>query len=255
MLAPAWRRACIALGTFVLLAFAADHLINWEIVRAFDFSVVWKFRYALLAALGTTLWIAAVASVGGFALGVLLALAARTRFALLRWAVIAYVELWRNTPLIVQLLWVHFALPVITGIKTTALVSGVLALTLQAGAYFCEVVRAGIGAVPRGQSEAAEALGIPARVRWLRIIMPQALRIIVPPLTNLSISLFKVTSVLSILQIGELMSTTNRISNYTFKPIEMFTAVAIIYFGVGDILNRGSTRLEAWLESEKTREL
>jgi polar amino acid transport system permease protein len=255
MLAATWRRSGIVLVAFAVLAISAGQFVNWEIVKALDFSVVWEFRFALLTALVTTLWIAAVASVGGFTLGLVLALVTRSRLRIFRWAVIAYVELWRNTPLIVQLLWVHFALPVITGVKTTALVSGVLALTLQAGAYFCEVVRAGIDAVPRGQTEAAEALGIPTRIRWLRIIMPQALRIIVPPLTNLSISLFKVTSVLSILQIGELMSTTNRISNYTFKPIEMFTAIAVIYFVVGHILNRGSRRLETWLESEKTREL
>ena len=165
------------------------------------------------------------------------------------WAVVVYVEIWRNTPLLVQLIWVHFALPLVTGLTTTALQSGLIAITLQSAAYFTEIVRAGIEAVPKGQWEASRALGLPRRTMWMSVILPQAGRIIIPPLANFAISLFKATAILTVLSINELMTVTTRISNVAFKPLELFTAAAVIYFVIGYAMSRGTLRLERVLQA------
>lgn len=236
--------AAFAVGLAGLLAYQ----VNWELIASLDFSVVWEYRLPLLKGLGTTLLLTAIAGVSGIFFGTILAILSQSPIAPVRWAVVAYVEVFRNTPLLVQLIWLHFALPAFTGINTTALESGIIAITLQAGAYFTEIVRAGIEAVPKGQWEAAYALGLPDWTRWTRVILPPALRIMIPPLVNLTISFFKASAILSILQVSELMTITNRISNFTFKPIELFTATAAIYFILGFIMSQATLRIERVLQ-------
>jgi polar amino acid transport system permease protein len=107
-----------------------------------------------------------------------------------------------------------------------------------------EVIRAGIDAVPKGQWEASRALGLGPGIIWLRVILPQALRIILPPLANTMVSLLKGTAILSILAVAELMRATTRISTHTARPVELFTVAAIIYFLVG----LATVRVFAWLE-------
>lgn len=224
-------------------------LIDWELVGSLDFSVAWEYREVLFRGLRLTIWITMIATALGLLIGTLLAILSQSPVAVLRWLVVAYVEIWRNTPLLVQLIWIHFALPMLTGITTTAFQSGVITMTLQASAYFTEIVRAGIEAIHKGQWEAANALGIPAWTRWTRVILPQAARIVIPPLANLAISLFKATAILSILSISELMTVTTRISNIAFKPIELFTVTAVIYFVVGYAMSRATLRLERRLRA------
>ena len=166
------------------------------------------------------------------------------RLAPWRWLITAHVELWRNTPLLVQLFWVHFALPNLTGISTTVFVSGVIALSLQASAYLTEIARAGIDAVPKGQWEAANSLGLPGPTRWLTIILPQAMKIMIPPLANTAISFFKATTVLSLLAVGELMTISNTIANFTFKQIEVLTAVGVIFYVLGSVFSSATYKLE-----------
>ena len=122
---------------------------------------------------------------------------------------------------------------------------------LNISAYYTEIVRAGVEAVPRGQWDAAHALGLPAPVRWQWVILPQALRIMVPPTANLLLSVFKATAILSVLTIGELMRETTRISNYTFKPVEMFTAAAVIYALTGLLISQATMRVEHYLSKKE----
>ena len=120
----------------------------------------------------------------------------------------------------------HFALPVVTGISTSAFESGFIAMALQSSAYLADVARAGIQAIPKGQWDAADALGLSRTRKWLDVVLPQALKIIIPPLANIALGYFKASSVLALLSIGELTGVATRISNYTFKPIEIFTTIA-----------------------------
>ena len=236
--------ACLFIGVIA-------YFLNWDLLLSLDFSVVWEYREVLLKGLLVTLGLTACAAVAGLVCGTILAIASQSNIAVLRWLVIAFVEIWRNTPLLVQLIWIHFALPLVTGINTTALESGVIGITLQASAYFTEIVRAGIESVPKGQWEAAYSLALPARIRWTRVILPPAIRTMIPPLVNLTISFFKGTAILSILHVSELMTVTNRISNVTFKPVELFSSIALIYFVVGIVLTKTTLKLEYFLQKRE----
>jgi polar amino acid transport system permease protein len=180
----------------------------------------------------------------GLLLGVSLAILLELPVGPLRYIINAYIEIWRNTPLIVQLFWIHFGLPVVTGISTTALESGSLALTLQSSAYLADIARAGIQAVPRGQWDAVKALALPARTKWLEVILPQALRIMIPPLGNLAVSFLNGSALLGVLSVGELMTVSAKVSDYTSKPVEIMTVTALLYLAINLLTSHLISRLE-----------
>ena len=242
-----YSKFSVPIGICLVVAVIA-YFLNWKLLLSLDFSVVWEYRQVLFKGLLLTLALTACAAVSGLIAGTILAIASQSPYRIVRWIVIGFVEIWRNTPLLVQLIWIHFALPLVTGINTTALQSGVIGITLQAAAYFTEIVRAGIESVPKGQWEAADSLALPARIRWTKVILPPAIRTMIPPLVNLTISFFKGTAILSILHVSELMTVTNRISNVTFKPVELFSAIAVIYFVVGYLMSKSTLRLEYFLQ-------
>ena len=242
---PRVTRGTVALVAVGALAVAGVlRAIDWEYVRALDFRVVWEYRYTLLRGYGVTLLFTAGGAGCGMVLGTALAMASQSPIRPLRWLVAGYVEFWRNTPLLVQLIWIHLALPLFTGVNTSVNQSGFLGVTLNVAAYHTEIVRAGIETIPRGQWDAAYALGVPARSRWRYVILPQALRLIVPPAAGLVIGVFKATAILAILGIGELMRETVRVSEFTYKPVEMYTATALIYVLSGVLLSRAAGRVE-----------
>ena len=218
--------------------------IDWTFVATLDFHILIEYWQPLLHGALVTVLITGAALVVGLSIGVVIAIMLQLPIGPLRWLIVAYVELWRNTPLIVQLFWVHFGLPVATGISTTAVESGFLALTLQSSAYLADIARAGIQAVPRGQWQAARALGLPTWSVWLEIILPQALKIMIPAFANLALSFLNGSALLGLLQVGELMTVATKISDYTFKPIEIMTAVGALYL----LLNLMVARLARWLE-------
>ena len=222
--------------------------LNREFLAGLDFSVVYDYRHVLLQGLGLTLLLTAVTMVAALAIGVVFAILYRLPFRIIRTLVYWYVEIWRNTPLLVQLFWVHFALPQITGVPMPAYVSGVIAMTLQASAYLTEISRAGIDAIPKGQWEACQALALPRRTVWLTVILPQAFKVMVPPLANTAISFFKGTTVLSLLAVDELMTVTNHISAYTFRPFELLTVAGVVYFLIGSLFSTMTYRLERILK-------
>jgi polar amino acid transport system permease protein len=239
-------RWALGLLSAAVVAYVLLHA-NWHNIAGLDFGAVWTYRVALFNGLLVTLGLTIVAAVVGILAGTILAMASQAPFAPLRWLVVAYVELFRDTPMLVQLMWIHFALPLLTGFNTTPVESGVIAIALHAAAYFTEVMRAGIQSVPRSQWDASYALGLPARTRWMRVILPPAIRTVLPPLASLTISFFKGTAILSVLQIGELMSVAGRISNATFRPVEIFSFVALIYLIIGYTFSRLAARLERHL--------
>ena len=221
--------------------------MDLDLITNFDFAVIWRYLPALLTGLWTNCLLTGLGFVaGGIVLGTLLALANLSRLRFVSWPAFVFVEFWRSTPLLVQAVWMHFAFPLISGIATTPFQSGLLALLFNVSAYCSEIIRAGILGVPHGQFEAARALGISAPIVWLRVIMPQALRIIVPPLTGTVISVFKATAILSILAINDLMRAAARISSYTIKPIEIYTTAALLALLTGLIITWFGSRLERY---------
>jgi His/Glu/Gln/Arg/opine family amino acid ABC transporter permease subunit len=230
----------LGLGILALIYFAID----WKFVRTLDFRVVVEYWRPLVDGLALTLAITAAAMALGLIVGIILAILIQLPIGPFRLVFLAYIEIWRNTPLIVQLFWVHFGLPVLTGISTTAFQSGFLALAMQSSAYLADVARAGIQAVPRGQWDASAALGLPARSRWMEVILPQALKMMIPAFANLAVSFVNGSALLGLLSVGELMTTATRISDYTFKPIEIMTTVGALYLGANVILSHLAARLE-----------
>jgi polar amino acid transport system permease protein len=198
-----------------------------------DFSPVWQYRGQIGFGLATTLFLWLFSGLSGLTLGTMLAVLSQSKHRLVRVGVDGYIEIWRNTPLLVQLFWIHFALPTLTGFTMTALQSGLLALTGNVTAYFSEIIRAGIQAIDRGQWDAGNALGLHRYALWRTIIFPQVLRTILPPLTSLSISLLKATAILSVLSISDLMRVVTSLSNYTFRPVELLTFAAFLYCATG----------------------
>jgi len=206
-----------------------------------------KYGPALLNGTLVTLSYFVVGSVGSLLLALPLALGLRTRRRPIRYLLLAYVEFFRNTPLLVQLFWLHYALPMITGIATTAPETAALALVLVMTAYMAEVYRAGIGSVSQGQLEAAQSLGLSGRHSWALLVLPQAFRIALPAIGTLLVALLKATTVLSILSVPELMRVTTRISNYTARPAEFYTMTAVVYVLLGIIVSRCIHSLERYL--------
>jgi polar amino acid transport system permease protein len=228
----------------IAIATALYYFIDWSQIRVLDFGIVLKYWRPLTIAAGTTLLITLGAFAVGLLLGVGLAILLELRIGPLRYVINAYIEIWRNTPLIVQLFWIHFGLPVVTGISTTALESGSLALTLQSSAYLADIARAGIQAVPRGQWDAASALALPARTKWFEVILPQALKIMIPPLGNLAVSFLNGSALLGVLSVGELMTVSAKISDYTSRPVEIMTVTALLYLAMNLLTTYLTGRLE-----------
>jgi polar amino acid transport system permease protein len=155
----------------------------------------------------------------------------------------AIVEVWRGTPLLVQLFYIYYVLPFF-GIEVPALAAGIIALGLNYGAYMSEVYRGAIEAIDRSQWEAADALGLPRPRTLRRVILPQAIRIVIPTFTNYLVSCFKDSSLVSIITIQELLFTGRLIAAETSEYQAIFTIVAIIYFAISFPTGRFARRLE-----------
>ena len=178
-------------------------------------------------------------------LGILLAFCRVSSFKLLRDVVAAYVYVLRGTPLMLQLLFVYFGLPFIPviGIRLDDFPAAVLAFVLNYGAYFCEIFRAGLQAIPRGQFEAAKTLGMNYVQTMKRIILPQVFKIILPPVSNETITLVKDTSLIYVLAMNDLLRTTRNLVQRDFN-IMPFVVAAVFYLVMSMILTYGFNKLE-----------
>ncbi|WP_295360120.1 amino acid ABC transporter permease [uncultured Succiniclasticum sp.] len=178
-------------------------------------------------------------------LGILLAFCRVSSFKILRNAVAAYVYVLRGTPLMLQLLFVYFGLPFIPviGVRLDDFPAAVLAFVLNYGAYFCEIFRAGIQAIPKGQYEAAKTLGMNYVQTMKRIILPQVFKIILPPVSNETITLVKDTSLIYVLAMNDLLRTTRNLVQRDFN-IMPFVVAAVFYLVMTLILTFGFNKLE-----------
>jgi polar amino acid transport system permease protein len=194
-----------------------------------------EFLIRILPDLMRGLVVTVQATFGGFALalviGLLLALGRRSGVKPLRLFCDGYIAFMRCTPLLVQLYFVFYVMPSY-GIRFSALFTGILCLGLHIGAYIAEVYRAGIDAVPDGQWEAAKSLGLQPVPLWLRVILPQALPPMIPPLGNFLIGLFKETPLLAAITVVDVFGAANNVAGLTYRYNEPYTAVAVILLSV-----------------------
>jgi polar amino acid transport system permease protein len=212
-----------------------------------DWGVAVKFLPYLLRGLELSLAITVISGACGVLLGVPVAVGRMSRVWPVRMLTTGYIEAWRGTPVLVQLVWFYYAFPVLVGISMSAVVAATLALTLNMSAFAGEAFRAGIQALSREQLESAEVLGL-RRVQRLRyVIVPQAFRNVLPVLISLVVSLFKDTSLVSTLGIADLMYNGNNAATLTYRPLEILTTVAVIYFLVAFPFTLLMRRLEVRL--------
>lgn len=197
----------------------------------------------LVQGLVVTVFLGVVSFALGSALGLVIALARLSHVRVLRWFAVGYVSIFRGTPLLIQILLIYFGLPQV-GIRLEPIPSAILALTLHAAAYLSENFRSGIMAVERGQWEAAFALGMSYPIVFRRIVAPQAARIAIPPVGSRFIALMKDTSLASVVTVVELTRVAERVGSSTFRYIEMFVIVALIYWVVNTALSFGQELLE-----------
>lgn len=201
----------------------------------------------LLQGLTMTLFLGVVSFVLACGLGFLVTLARLFGGPFLRAVAVVYISLIRGTPILVQILLVYFGLPQL-GIRLEAVPSAILALTLHAAAYLAEDFRAGFLAVNKGQWEAGYTLGMTFWQAVRRVVMPQAVRIITPPVGSRFISLMKDTSLASVVTVVELTRVAESVGSATFRYMEMFVIVAFVYWGVNTVLSIGQARLEQRME-------
>ncbi len=209
-----------------------------------DFSVLLKFSDALALGLWTTLKLTLLCIVLGTTLGFLTGLARASESRVLRAVAGVYVEFFRGTPVLIQLFWIFFCLPLILGAELSNFASGAIALTLYMGAITSETFRASLRTVGREQMDACIALGLPKRAQIVNVVLPQAVLRAMPTLLSNSISLFKESALVSAVGMADLMFIGQNISNNTARPVEVLTAVALIYFVIAFPLTRAVTGVE-----------
>lgn len=205
---------------------------------------LWEATHVeLLAAAWATLQLAFGALVIGLIVGLLVALARLSKNRALRRGALIYIEVFRGTPALVQLFIVYFSLTEI-GVQFSSFQAAMIGLGLNAAAYLSEIYRSGLEAVPKGQVEAAKAIGMPHLkvLRW--VVLPQAIRIVLAPIGNVAISLLKDTSVASLIAAPDLMLRAQDLSSVYFMPLEIYILVGAIYFALCYPLSLGVRLLE-----------
>ncbi|MCP3379868.1 MULTISPECIES: amino acid ABC transporter permease [unclassified Bradyrhizobium] len=187
---------------------------NWDILA-----------YGLLVTLKYTIYTCAI----GLAIGLLVALLQLSPWPLVRWTGRVWVEFFRNIPLLVLLMWTYYALPIFLQIQIGKETAGVLGLGFYASGFYAEILRAGVQSIDRGQTDAAIALGMGYVQRMKRIILPQALRRMVPPLMGQTIMQLKNTTLLSVLTIPDLLYQAGYIASFTYRPMEVYTVIGAVF--------------------------
>jgi len=196
----------------------------------------WRFDVALeslpqmLQGLGLTCLLTVLAMTFGLVVGMIVALMRFSKLKIVWLPAYAFTEVFRTTPLLVQVIWVFTVLPLTVGITLSPFFSGLVALGLNVAAFMSEVYRAGITSVASGQSHAALALGMTRLQSLRRIVLPQAILKMVPPMASMWVALFKDTSILAAIGVAEMMTQARVLAAETYRPMEIYTLVAVIYF-------------------------
>ncbi|KQX54975.1 MULTISPECIES: amino acid ABC transporter permease [unclassified Streptomyces] len=247
------RRVGQGTAAALVLALLALGLVSVVRNKAFQWDVVAQYftSASVLRGLGLTLWLTALVMALGFALGTLLAVLRLSANPVLRAVSWGYVWFFRSTPILVQLLfWFNIGAlyPQILGVNTVNLLGpvsvAVIGLTLHEAAYAAEVVRGGILSVDRGQIEAAQSLGLGGWRRLSRIVLPQAMRAIVPPAGNMLIGTLKGTSIVSVIAVQDLLYSTQLVYHRTYEIIPLLLVATLWYVAVTSVLGLGQHYVE-----------
>ncbi len=197
-----------------------------------DFDVIWRNLPYLWEGLRLSFMLAGLAILGGMVLGAILAVLRMSPVKPVAWAAAAYVNFFRSVPLILVIFWFYFMVPLVLGRATGPFVSALVAFTLFETAYYCEIIRAGVQSIPKGQVAAGLASGM-SRFQALRhIVMPQALLYMTPILLSQSFILFQDTSLVYVVTLRDFMTSASTVANQELKLVELYIFAAAVYFVV-----------------------
>jgi polar amino acid transport system permease protein len=199
---------------------------------AWDFSFLWGYRSLILTGLAVTVAYTIVTILLGLAVGLVAGLLRLSKSVMITAPLVAYIEVFRCTPLLVQIVWFYYALPVVLGIDIPAHVAATLVLSLYTGAFYAEIIRGGVNSIASGQWDAARAIGMRSAQVMRHVILPQAIKRMIPPFMNQSIIQLKNNSLVSTIAVGDLLYQGTIITAATYRPLEVYTMVAVIYFVV-----------------------
>lgn len=215
--------------------------IKWG--QIFDITLAWDNLPFILDGLLMTLSIAVIGMLFGLILGLILAMSRNSRKRIGRWPARMFISLMRGTPMLVFLFILYFGLPMI-GIKLTAYTAACLGFGLNSSAYIAEIDRAALNSVDKGQWESARALNIPYISTLFKIILPQAIRIAIPPLTNVFMDIVKATSLAAVITIPELFQKAQIVAGREFDSMTFYILIAIIYWSICVLISYTQDKLE-----------
>ncbi|WP_442951737.1 ABC transporter substrate-binding protein/permease [Paenibacillus sp. GYB006] len=217
------------------------------------FTIAYEFRHYYAKGIGYTLLLSALGVIFGFLIGLIITLMRMSAFRVLRWIGTAYVEVLRGTPMLVQLMIMHYGLALVFGLNLSPLQSGVITLSINSSAYLAEIFRAGIQGVDKGQMEAARSLGMKRSAALRHIILPQALKSVLPAIGNEFITIIKESSIISIIGMADIMYQANSIRNITYAGLSPYIIAAAIYFVLTFMLSKLLSLFERKLSASDKR--
>jgi His/Glu/Gln/Arg/opine family amino acid ABC transporter permease subunit len=199
----------------------------------YDWTIIWQYRGALAQGVAVTVLLTVATMAVAVPGGIAIMLVRQSRVRAISMLGTGFVEFFRNLPLILVIYWTFYVLPILVEIELSPFVTAVAALSLAISAYNAETFRAGVNSIRKGQTDAALALGMSRWQMMRKVVLPQATRRVLPVLASTWVSLFKDTSLVSVIAVGELAYAAMEIRAQTFRVLEMLTAMALIYWALG----------------------
>jgi polar amino acid transport system permease protein len=224
----------------------------WHVVSPFSDKGISNIQF-LLSGLGWTVALALCAITCSVLIGLVVALLGLSKNRGTRMINRTYVELLRAIPMLVMVLWVYYGMPIVTGIKLEVFMAGLIALALCDSAFEAEIFRAGIQSIDRGQTEAADSLGLSYRDRMRYIILPQAIRRVLPPLGNQFVYMLKASSLVSVIGLAELTRKANELVVTEYRPLEIYTFLILEYLVLILLVSSGVRWLERRMGASEHR--
>ena len=218
----------------------------------FDYMAIWDNRDIFIDGVLTTLLVSTIAIPIGIIIGIVICMMRISENRVLRWSSIVYIEFLRNIPFLILIFLVFYALP-FYGLRLSGLTTGFICLSIYGGAYFAEVFRGGIQSVSKGQFDASKALGLKYGFYMRRVIFPQLYKYIIPPGTNIALTMIKESSLLSMITVAELTYAAHDVNGRTFTPVETFATIALLYWLISTLFLKLTHLLQVKFGVEDTQ--
>ncbi len=235
--------------TFFLILQGCNSNYNWgwDILNPNNIEGLTNLKF-LISGISITIYISIISIILAMIIGLVIALPSLSNNKFLSYFNIAYVEIVRAIPLLVLILWIYYGLPIVSGISFSPFVSGVIALTISESAFQAEIFRAGINSINKGQHEVAGSLGMDFWKKMRFVILPQAIKVVLPALGNQFVYVLKMSSLVSIIGIADLTRKANELVTTTYRPLEIYTFLILEYLALILIVSYYVRKLEKRLK-------